>query len=156
MGSGWDPGSYNWGQRQEYIMSILELLEDLDPYIKDRLKFDPFNSPPEQWAPVARNIDVMWSTSYREGFPNSIGEAAMSGAWPLMNKFYGSETIYPEENICWTPTEMVEKTIAWGNLTDEEKIQKRRDIRKWMMQYDRHQTARDIRMLCELVYADSV
>jgi len=154
MGAGWDPGSYNWGEREEYIMSVLELLEDIDPEIKGRLKLDPFNSPAEQWAPVARNLDIMWSTSYREGFPNSIGEAAASGAWPLMNKFYGSETIYKEENICWTPTEMVEKTIKWGNLSREAKIAAKHHIRKHMEQYDRHQTARDIRQLCEEVYAE--
>jgi len=151
MGGGWDRGSYQWGRRHEYVMSLLEYLEDIDPIVGDRIQITAHNSPKKEWAEMARKLDIMWSTSYREGFPNSIGEAAACGVWPLMNHFYGAETIYSEENICLTPTEMVEKTIAWGNLSDEEKIAGRRSIRKHIEQYDRHGTARDIRELCEEV-----
>lgn len=153
IGGGWDPGSYQWNQRFEYVMSLLEYLEDIDPHIGSRLMISP-NFPRPQWALEAKKVDVMWSTSYREGFPNSIGEAAACGAWPLMNRFYGAETIYPEENICWTPSEMVEKTISWGSLSDEEKKEKRLDIRAWISQYDRHTVAREIRELCEEVFRD--
>jgi len=151
MGAGWQPGTYNWPERQEYMMSLMEHIEDLHPMIGDRLMITPHNDPPEVWSKIAQKTDIMWSTSYREGFPNSIGEAAASGSWPLMNHFYGAETIYPEENLCWTPIDMVEKTIEWGNLSDDEKIQRRHDIRAWMEQYNKKETARDIRLLCEEV-----
>jgi hypothetical protein len=139
-------GGWNWNNRREYVMALSELVEQLD--LGDRL-VRKANMPRQAWAIDLRSYDIIWGPSFREGFPNSVGEAAASGVWPFINNFYGAELLYPEENICRSPIELMEKTIAWGKLTEDEKIAKSRGIRKHVEQYDRHETARLVRELCE-------
>jgi len=153
-------GGWNWQNRKEYVMALHELIDQFDFKIQkavipgsydsdERLSIIP-NLDRNSWAAsLTERWDVIWGPSFREGFPNSIGEGAASGVWPLINRFYGAELIYPEENICRSPIELMEKTIAWGNLSTEEKIQKKYFIRKHIEQYDRQRTARDVRLLCE-------
>jgi len=142
-------GGWDWKNRQEYVMCLHELVEQLD--LGDRLVIQP-NLNRESWAAsLTERFDVIWGPSFREGFPNSIGEAAASGVWPLMNWFYGAELLYPEENICKSPIELMEKTIKWGNLLATEKLSKRKEIRQFIEQYDRDEVAKEIRELCEAI-----
>lgn len=142
-------GGWNWKNRKEYVMSLHELVEQLD--LGDRLIISP-NANRGAWAVNLREkFDVIWGPSFREGFPNSVGEACASGVWALINRFYGAELLYKEENICKSPIELMEKTIKWGNLGDDAKIMAKRHIRKHIEQFSRQETAKNIRLLCEEV-----
>ena len=140
-------GGWNWNNRREYVMALRELVEDLN--LGDRLTIIP-NMKREHWAAsLPEKWDIIWAPSFREGFPNSVGEAAASGVWALTNRFYGAELIYPEENICKGPVDLMEKTIQWGNRSVKEKIELKKRIRDHIEQYDRHEVAHEIRLLCE-------
>lgn len=145
-------GGWQWPKRLEYVMCVGELIESLD-FPKDRLFIQMQNFSRPQWAEYIRKRDVYWCTSFREGFPNSMGEAAASGVWPISNWFYGAERIYPAENLCKTPGDVIDKTIAWGQLEKDAKRLQGMTMRKWMEQFDRHKTAVEIRELCEEVAA---
>ena len=141
---GWDAVN-----RQEYVMCLMELLETLD-IPEDRITIRG-NYSREDWAKFLPTQDVIWCLSWREGFPNSVGEGAASGVEPFMNHFYGAETIYPDVNLCKTPTELVEHTFHWGQATDDMNKKRSMSIRKHIEQYSRRQTAIDIRELCEKI-----
>jgi len=143
-------GGWRWPQRMEYVMCVGELVESLD-FPEKRLYIQMENFPRPQWADFIRKQDIYWCTSFREGFPNSMGEAAASGTWPISNWFYGAELIYPEENLCRTPGEMIEKTISWGELDGDSRKELKRKMRSWMEAYSRHRTAVEVRELCEEV-----
>lgn len=49
-----------------------------------------------QWL---ENIDYLWQPSNAESFSLIIGEAMAKGIKPLINNFYGSEELWPPENI---------------------------------------------------------
>lgn len=141
-------GGWDWNNRREYVMALQELVEDLN--LGDRLRIMP-NADRLTWAQRLPEFDVIWGPSFREGFPNSVGEGSACGVWPLINHFYGAELIYAEENICKSPIALLEKTIAWGNLEDNVKLALKGDIRKHIEQYSRQETAINIRLLCEEV-----
>jgi len=141
-------GGWDWNNRKEYVMALHELVEQLN--LGDRLDIMPNLKRPE-WATLLPHFDVIWGPSFREGFPNSVGEGSAAGVWPLINRFYGAELLYPLQNICKSPIELLEKTIEWGDLSDEVKIAIRGDMRKHIEQYSRQETARNIRLLCEEV-----
>jgi hypothetical protein len=141
-------GGWNWKNRQEYVMSLHELVEQLD--LGDRLSILP-NMKRKEWAEFVRTQDVIWGPSFREGFPNSVGEASASGVWPFINRFYGAELIYPPSNITRSPIQLMNRTLGWGSMPDDAKIRSRKIIREHIEQYSRHETARNIRLLCEEV-----
>lgn len=142
-------GNYMSPNEDEYCMSVSELIEDLD-FPESRLKIITQDFPREKWAEFIRDMDVYWCNSYREGFPNSCGEACSSGVYPIVNHFYGAELIYPGYTVK-SPKELVKKTIAWGNLTDEAKIAASADARNHISKWSRQDTAVKIRQLCEQV-----
>ena len=152
-------GGYLWPQRREYVMCCQELIEDLQ-FPQGRLGIIPTNlsrsssgSSWKSWPRYLKNeADFYWCFSKREGFPNSLGEGMASGVVPVMNKFYGAELLYPDEFLCSSPHEILEKTIEFGNLSEEERQNLRREVRAHIEKFDRHKTAVDIRTLCEEVY----
>jgi len=147
-------GGWDWKNRVEYVMCLRELLEDLD-IPEDRITLRD-NLSRQLWAQTLPGFDIIWSYSHREGFPNSVGEGASAGVYPIMNSFYGAELIYPEKYRVRSPMQLVEKTVAWGALSDEEKQVESKAARKHISQYDRFETARRIRLLCEEVIDDSI
>jgi len=66
-------GGWAWPDREEYVMCCRELLEQLG-FPSDRFKVMD-NLPREDWARVIQTQGVFWNLSFREGFPNSLGEA---------------------------------------------------------------------------------
>jgi len=141
-------GGWDWQNRKEYVMSLKELVEDLN--LGDRLTILP-NMKREDWAKFLPTQDIIWGPSFREGFPNSVGEGAAAGVWGLINMFYGSELIYPAENICKSPIALMEKTIKWGTLSPGSKQALKMDLGEHIEQYSRQETAKNIRLLCEEV-----
>ena len=142
----WEKG-WETMARAEYVMCLRELREEIEIPEKS-IDFIP-NAPRNTWAQALPSYNVIWGYSHREGFPNSIGEACASGVYPIMNHFYGAETIYPDQYLVQSPLGLVEKTIAWGNMTEEEKLNAKHAVRHHIEQYDRHKVAREIRELCE-------
>ncbi|GAG86708.1 unnamed protein product, partial [marine sediment metagenome] len=53
--------------------------------------------------------------------------------------------------LCRYSGEFIDKTIAWNRLSDEEKLQHRKKIRKHIEQYDQRETAKAIRQLIEKI-----
>ncbi len=148
MIGGWEKG-WDAANRATYVMCIRELLETLN-IPEDRLTIRP-NLTRVDWADYVKTMDIIWCHSWREGFPNSVGEAAASGVHPLINHFYGAETIYPDVNLCKSPIELVEETMIWGAMGETAKRTLSTVARQNIEQYSRRQTAVDIRKLCERV-----
>jgi len=145
-------GGYLWPQRKEYVMCCQELIEDLQ-FPPGRFGLITHNLPRREWAQYLKEeTDFYWCFSKREGFPNSLGEGMASGVVPVINKFYGAELLYPDEFICKSQSEIIEKTIEFGRLYKDYRQELKVDVRKHIERYDRHKTAIDIRELCEEVY----
>lgn len=143
-------GNYTFHPYDEYLMAIEELIEEYD-LPEERLAIITQDFPRDEWAAFIKKQDIYWCMSFREGFPNSLGESCASGVYPVVNRFYGAELLYPEKYLCKTLSEVVEKTIQWGNLTPEEKIGMRKEVRQHIEIFDRHEVAVEIRELCEEV-----
>ncbi len=141
-------GGWNWSQRQEYVMCVQELLEELH-FSSKRFTHYEGNLSKNDWANYLQSQDLYWCLSRRESFGASMAEACASGAYPLLNHFYGAERLYPQANLCQSPGELVDKTIQWGRLSDDEKLHSRRLMRKHVEQYDQLETAKKIRGLIE-------
>lgn len=146
----WHRG-WRWPDRKPYVLCVDELIEELiyDFGLKDHLTIKPHNLPWPQWAELLQTQDIYWCMSYRESFGISLAEAGASGAHPLVNHYYGAELVYPPQQLFRSPSELIRKTIAWGQLTDQQKIEKRRDIRNHLNQYDRRRINQEIRLFCE-------
>jgi len=141
-------GGWNWPQRQGYVMCVEELLEDLNLSPRRLTHYDG-NLGKKDWTKHLQTQDIYWCLSLRESFGVSMNEACASGAYPLINHFYGAERLYPEANLCKSPRELVDKTIQWGRLSDDEKSHSRQLARKHVEQYDQLETAKKIRSLIE-------
>ena len=141
-------GGYKQEERWEYLTACSELIEQLE-FPKNRLAVKTDNFPPDVWAQFAKTADVYWCTSSRESFGASMGEVCASGGYPLINKYLGADKVYPKKHLCKTPHEMIQKTIEWGNLSQEEKISERHAIRKHIEQFDAKQAATEIRLFIE-------
>lgn len=146
-------GGYRWPERMEYVLACRELIDVLR-FPEKRLFLKEGDFPRKMWASFTKTIDIYWCLSFRESFGVSMAEAAASGAWPIINWFLGAELIYPEEHLCKTPGEIIEKTMAWGKLAKEEKLEYRRKIRTHTEQWDQRKTAKRIRELCEEVLSE--
>lgn len=147
-------GGWNWKNREEYVMEVEELLEDLHMPPKHFMRIDG-NLNRADWIQLLKTRDLYWCFSLRESFGVSLAEACASGAYPLVNHFYGAELLYPEPNLCRHPGEFIEKTIRWGKLSDEEKRRSKRLIRQHIEQYDQRETAKAIRQLIEEINPDT-
>jgi len=141
-------GGWNWSQRQEYVMCVQELLEELN-FSSKRFRHYDGNLSKNDWANYLQSQDLYWCLSRRESFGASMAEACASGAYPLLNHFYGAERLYPQANLCRSPGELVDKTIQWGRLSDDEKLHFKRIMRKHVEQYDQLETAEKVRGLIE-------
>lgn len=142
-------GGWAWPARMEYVMCVNELLEDLNIIPSKRFTHIDGNLGKRDWVAHLRNQDIYWCLSIRESFGVSMAEACASGAYPLLNHFYGAEHLYPKANLCRTPRELVDKTIQWGALSNEEKCSLRQAMRTHVSQYDQRETAKMIRQLIE-------
>ena len=143
-------GGWAWNNRQEYVMEVEELIEDLQFSPKQFTHHDG-NLSSRDWIQFLGTQDLYWCFSLRESFGVSLAEAAARCVYPYINRFYGSELLYPEDNLCRYPGEFINKTMAWHALSDEKKIQLRQKIRTHVEQYDQLETTKSIRHLIEEV-----
>lgn len=148
-------GEWKIHERQEYLTACEELIEQLK-FPKGRLFIKYGNYPLNTWANFVKTGDVFWCTSWRESFGVSRAEAAASGVYPLLNNSLGTDKLYPEKYLCNTPGEMVEKTIAWGNLSKEEKLLERSAIREHMEKFDQLKAMAKIRKFLEVIHRETL
>ncbi len=141
-------------QTLDYVLCVQELLEELN-FSSKRFKHYEGNLSKDDWVDCLQSQDLYWCLSRRESFGASMAEACASGAYPLLNHFYGAEYLYPQDNLCRSPSELVDKTIQWGISSDNEKLHSRQLIREHIEQYDQKETAKKIRLLCEEIVSES-
>lgn len=141
-------GDYKPEERWEYLTACSELINQLE-FPADRLHVKLGNFPPNLWAQFAKTADLYWCTSSRESFGASMAEVCACGGYPLINYYLGADKVYPEKYLCKTPYQMIQKTIEWGNLSQEEKIRERHAIRKHIEQFDAKKAAKEIRLFIE-------
>lgn len=143
-------GWFKQNERSEYMRACRELIDQLKfPPERFFMKLESF--PPHIWPQFSREADIYWCTSYKESYGASMAEACAGGAYPVINQYLGADKLYPKKYLCKTPGEMVRKTIEWGNLSNEEKVQERKIIRSHIEQYDAREAAKNIRMFLEEV-----
>ena len=149
----WESG-YKEVPRREYLQALRELIQILD-FPPNRFFMIPQDLPPKKWISFAKTADIYWCTSWRESFGASMGEVVASGGRPFVNNYLGATQIYPAEVLCNTPNEMVQKTIAWGNLSVEEKLNLRKENRKLMEPFDCRKATKNMRVFIEKIEANS-
>ncbi len=140
--------SLEFGFLDDYVFACRDLIDQLN-FPPGRVSLKTQNFPPEIWQQFAQTADLYWCTSWRESFGLSMAEVCASGGYPLINHYPGAEKLYPKKHLCKTSGVMVRKTIEWGNLSKEEKIKERKNIRKHIEQYDGRKAAKDIRIFIE-------
>ena len=148
----WEGAQWRGPDRKEYMRACRELLSQLK-FPAGRFFMKPMNFTPQVWTQFSKTADIYWCTSWRESFGVSLAEVCAGGGYPFINYFLGADKIYPKKYLCKTPGEMVRKTIEWGNLSPEEKIQERKNIRKHIEQYDARAAAKNIRIFLEEIDA---
>jgi hypothetical protein len=141
-------GWFKENERRGYMRACRELIDQLK-FPPGRFFMKPENFSPQIWKQFSKTVDVYWCTSYRESFGASMAEVCAGGGYPFINWYLGADKVYPKKYLCKTPGEMVKKTIEWGNLSPEEKIQERKNIRKHIEKYDAREAAKNIRIFLE-------
>lgn len=88
------PQEYGWlwrkDEEREYYEQLFARIEQA-PW-KDAVVFEGFGSDMDEWF---RNIGFVLSTSDFESFHLAPSEGMASGAYPIIKKWDGSDTIYP-------------------------------------------------------------
>jgi glycosyltransferase involved in cell wall biosynthesis len=78
-------------------------------------------STPEAYRQWLSGMDVFWCNSMQEGYSKSTMEAASYGAYPLVHRWRGASLTFAPENLFLSQRELVDKTIAWDNVSEETK-----------------------------------
>ena len=123
----WERGYPGWEGRQ-YTDPCLELMEDLDLRTKVNLIG---NMDMETWRTFLHSQDIFISNSIREGVQVSLVEAMMSGVYPLINAWRGSDYYYPKDCLFRSQRELVDKILAWLKLPVENKRRLSEEMREW-------------------------
>ncbi|MED4000934.1 glycosyltransferase family 4 protein [Priestia aryabhattai] len=104
-----------WGREEEknYYEELFQRIEAA-PW-KESVIFDGFGSDIDEWL---SKIGFVLSTSDFESFHLSPSEGMASGAYPLILKWDGSDTIYPKEFLLSSVEEIVNKVIAINSASE--------------------------------------
>ena len=124
----WDQGYGAHWEGVQYTEPCRELMEDLEISTKIRISK---NVAKPAWKAWLQKKDIIISNGIREGTHVSLAEAMMCGVYPLINCWRGADKYYPRENVYKTQRELVDKILAWEDLTVKEKKQLSQDMREW-------------------------
>ncbi|MGN7299108.1 glycosyltransferase family 4 protein [Ferdinandcohnia sp. SAFN-114] len=109
------PWLWNREEEREYYEELFSRIENA-PW-KNAVIFDGFGSDINVWL---KKIGYVLSTSDFESFHLSPSEGMASGAYPLILKWDGSNTIYSEEYLFNNVDECVNKVIEINNLESDQ------------------------------------
>ena len=126
----WKAPSGIW-EGTNYTGPCRELMEDLQ--IRSKVYLSP-NMPLVRWAKWLGDMDIFVSNSIREGLQISLVEAMLTGVYPLINCWRGSDEYYPADNIFKTQSELVEKILEWESQSAEEKRRLSGEMREWAVE----------------------
>ncbi len=110
---------------KEYLDAIRMLIDKLG--IQDNVKLDGYVEDLNTWY---QGLDIIVSNSTHESTNLTLFEGAASGAYPLCHIWDGAEEFLPEENLYTDAEDYVRHIDEFYSLSEEERIEKRKDIRK--------------------------
>ncbi len=108
----------------DYYQALQVLVDKLN--LRDKITFYDFIEQPEDWY---HSIDIFISNSYSEGLQVSPIEAMATGCYCLSHHWDGADELLPEENLYFTGTELKEKILEYCNITEEERQQRKVNLR---------------------------
>ncbi len=112
------------GEDALYPLAIHELIEKLD--LSDAVfLYDPR---PDVWNWLP-SMDVFISNSYWEGLQVALLEAMACGCYCLSHQWGGAEEALPSPNLFLSEADLVEKLIAYADLSPQDKDQRRLALR---------------------------
>lgn len=106
--------------QDRYYVAVQRLVEKLD--FEDVVKFYGHVNEPAAWL---QKIDIFLSNSFWEGLQTALIEAMASGCYCLSHFWDGAEEALPLENIYSTDSDLKQKLIAYAQLSDGERKQRK-------------------------------
>jgi glycosyltransferase involved in cell wall biosynthesis len=79
------------------------------------------------------DFDIVLSSSLEEGTHCTVAEGMLTGLYPMIRNWTGSDKMYPPECVFDTWSEYREKLEAWSALSLAEKMEKSEWARQWVM-----------------------
>jgi len=99
----------------------------------------------EKFQAFLANMDVIISNSTQEGYHQSIFQAMSYGAYPLVHRWLGAETLFDQEFLFLTQRELVDKIFEWDKMTLYQKQMKSLQVQKLVRQkHDEEKCAKQI------------
>ncbi|MCB0109699.1 MAG: glycosyltransferase family 4 protein [Caldilineaceae bacterium] len=133
------------GHYEGYHIAILRAIEKLK--LRDYVTMHGHVTDTERWL---REMDIYLSNSYWEGQSVALLEAMASGCYALSHFWDGSEDILPAAQLYGRDHELVEKLIAYSQLSATEKEDRRQQMRAIACQhYDIRETSQQIRQIID-------
>lgn len=127
----WEDAGYTGWEGPQYTEPCKELIEDLE--LSTKVHLTP-NMSLEAWRNYLGGMDVFISNSIREGVQVSLVESMLSGVYPLINCWRGSDHYYPKKCLFKTQRELVEKVLEWWKQPLEEKRALSQEMREWVVE----------------------
>jgi glycosyltransferase involved in cell wall biosynthesis len=128
------PQDYPWlwrrDEERQYYEELFQRIEEA-PW-KDAVIFDGFGSDMDQWF---RKIGYVLSTSDFESFHLSPSEGMASGAYPIILKWDGSDTIYEERYLLKDVNECVSRIIELNSMELKLSMEKREKAKRYVQQH---------------------
>jgi glycosyltransferase involved in cell wall biosynthesis len=141
------------GGKRPLFADYYEALHALVPQLglEDMVTFYGDVADPREWF---GRIDVFVSNSYSEGLQVSPMEAIASGVYCLSHWWQGAEELLPEEDLCRTDRELMDKLLDYCNESESGR-QTRRERQRTIVseRFDIERTKVQIRQLVEEVGA---
>lgn len=125
------PQEYSWIWNREeqrvYYEGIYKRIENSE--WKENVIFDGFGSDVNDWL---KKIGFILSFSDYESFHLAIAEGMASGAFPIIRKWEGANTIYKEEWLVESINHARDKILEINQLSDEQIISMQKKLNKFI------------------------
>jgi len=136
----------------EYAQFMNELLEHHDLIDERKVLFYPSFMPKEQYCEWFKDKDIIINNSIQEGYGKSTFDAMACGVYPLVNNWYGADTLFRDVHIFNSQQELLDKINWWDNRTDKEKLKHSKEARLYVENgHDEKSIATEIRRIMETV-----
>lgn len=133
------------GHYEAYYIAITQAVKKLN--LQEHVTLHGHVTDTERWL---REMDIYLSNSFWEGQSVALLEAMASGCYALSHFWEGSEDILPTTNVYGRDVELVEKLIAYSELSAAEKESRRQAMRDLACRhYNIRDTSQQIRQLID-------